>query len=579
MSKIARRLGAGLAVLAIAGTTAAPAQAAISGGSASNTATTVTYQFSYSGSPSFARTYIDTDRNAATGYAQGGAGADYLLENANLYRHTASGWSWTLVKQVTHSASGGVVRWTVDRADIDETSNPNDADVVFQVESPLETSAKLTHTYSTGGGGNGTVSYTPTTANFANPERGFYHHTGDCDKNDFVLGTLQDYRANQGISLVMCVFYLAEFKNSPISSAALAQLRQQFDTVRSAGLKMILRFAYTTSTEGDDAPKDRVLAHLDQLAPHLSANSDVIDVVQAGFIGAWGEWYYTKNFGDAGTVTAADWANRKAVTDKLLSVLPATRMVQLRTPKFKRTMYATDPLPPGQAHNGTALARLGHHNDCFLASPDDFGTYENPAVEYPYLQAETTYVAMGGETCAVNAPRSSCPTATGELGGFHWSYLNTDYNRDVINAWNSEGCLPDITRRLGYRFALKSGTYPATAGRGGALPVNITLTNDGYAAPANPRSLALVLRSTSTSSTYRIALNADPRKWTAGSSVTVNQTVTVPSGIPTGSYALLLSLSDPQLSSRPEYAIRLANENVWEAAGGLNNLRHTVTIS
>ncbi|ALG08013.1 hypothetical protein H4W33_010103 [Kibdelosporangium phytohabitans] len=55
-----------------------------------------------------------------------------------------------------------------------------------------------------------------------------------------------------------------------------------------------------------------------------------------------GEWYYTRNFGNNGVVSAADWANRKAVTDKLLAALPATRMLQLRTPKFKRTMY-----PPG----------------------------------------------------------------------------------------------------------------------------------------------------------------------------------------------------------------------------------------
>jgi hypothetical protein len=178
---------------------------------------------------------------------------------------------------------------------------------------------------------------------------------------------------------------------------------------------MVLRFAYTTSTAGDDATKDRVLAHLDQLAPYLSAGQDVIAVVQTGLIGAWGEWYYTQNFGNAGNVSSTDWANRKAVTDKLLSVVPSTRMVQLRTPKFKRTMYSTSPVQPGDAYNGMTLSRIGHHNDCFLASPDDYGTYENPSVEYPYLQSDTTYVAMGGETCGVNAPRSQCPTATTEL--------------------------------------------------------------------------------------------------------------------------------------------------------------------
>ncbi|MFC4113059.1 DUF4832 domain-containing protein [Nonomuraea zeae] len=579
MSKIVRSLTL-LAFLCASVLVAPPAFAAITGQSATNTATTVTYRFAYTGSPAYARTYVDTDRNAATGFAQGGVGADYLLENATLYRHNGGGWSWTPVRAVTHSASGGVATWTVNRADLGESATPNDADLVFQVESPLETSAKYTHVYSGGGGGGGqTVTYPQTTDNFANPERGLYHHTGDCDKNDFALATLQSYRTSQQISLVMCVFYLAEYKTAPIGQAALDQLQQQLDTVRAAGMKMILRFAYTTSTDGADAAKDRVLAHLDQLAPYLSANRDVIYLMQAGFIGAWGEWYYTQNFGNAGTVSAADWANRKAVVDKILSVLPSTRMVQLRTPKFKRTLYSATALPPGQAHNGSAPARLGHHNDCFLASPDDYGTYENAAVEYPYLQAETAYVAMGGETCNPNPPRSDCPTAKSELSGFHWSYLNTDYHTGVLGGWNTGGCLAEITRSLGYRLALQSGTYPGTATRGGGLPVTITLRNDGYAAPVNPRNVELVLRNTATSAVYRLPLSADPRTWQAGATSTITQTVTVPASVPAGSYALLLALPDPQLSARPEYSLRLANQGTWESGSGLNNLLHTVTVS
>ncbi|MEV0380263.1 DUF4832 domain-containing protein [Nonomuraea sp. NPDC050643] len=579
MPKLARALT--LLAFLCASVLVAPsaALAAITGPSATNTATTVTYQFSYTGSPAYARAYVDTDRNPATGFAQGGAGADFLLENASLYRHNGSGWSWTLVGTVTYSASGGTARWTVPRADLGETATPNDADLVFQVESPLETSAKLTHVYSGGGGGGGSVTYTPTTADIANPERGLYHHTGDCDKNDFSLATLQGYRTGQNISLVMCVFYLAEFRTTAISQAALDQLQQQLDTVRAAGLKMILRFAYTTSTDGADASKTQVLAHLNQLAPYLSANKDVIYLMQAGFIGAWGEWYYTQNFGNAGTVTAADWANRKAVVDKILSVLPSTRMVQLRTPKIKRTMYTTTPVTSGQAYNGSAVARLGHHNDCFLASPDDYGTYENAAVEYPYLQSETAYLAMGGETCNPNPPRSDCPTAKDELSRFHYSYLNTDYHTGVLAGWNTGGCLAEITRSLGYRFALQSGTYPSTASRGGALPISITVKNDGYAAPFNPRGAELVLRDTSTSAVYRLPLNADPRRWAAGATNTISQTLTLPASIPAGSYALLLNLPDPLLSARPEYAIRVANEGTWEAATGFNKLLHTVTVS
>jgi hypothetical protein len=564
----------------LAGLVAAlPAYATISGQSATNTATTVTYQFSFTGAPTYARTYLDTDRSVATGFATTGIGADYLLENGSLYHHNGGGWSWTLVGAVTFSSTGGVAKWTVNRSSIGETATPNDADLVFQVESPIETSAKYTHVYSGGGGGTGDVTYTAATDNFANPERGLYHHTGDCDKTDFSLATLQSYRTSQGISLVMCVFYLSEYKNSAIAQSALDQLQQQLTTVRAAGLKMVLRFAYTTSTAGDDAPLSRVQSHLDQLAPYLSSNKDVIAVMQAGFIGAWGEWYYTQNFGNAGTVSTTDWANRKAVVDKILSVLPSDRMVQLRTPAMKRTMYSTSPVAAGSAYNGSALSRLGHHNDCFLASPDDFGTYQNTAVEYPYLQSDTTYVAMGGETCGSNPPRSSCPTALSELAQFHWSFINTDYEPTVLNSWSTGGCLADITKRLGYRFTLQTGTLPTTATRGGALPISITLQNSGFATPYNPHNVQLVLRNTSTGAVTALALNTDPRKWTAGATTTISQTLTVPASLPVGSYALLLNLPDPQLSSRPEYSVRFANQSTWEPATGMNSLLRTITVS
>ncbi|MEW1718891.1 DUF4832 domain-containing protein [Streptomyces sp. NPDC093109] len=424
-----------------------------------------------------------------------------------------------------------------------------------------------------------TVTYPQTTDSFANPERGFYRHTSSCDQSDFSASTLQGYRVNEGVTVVMCIFYLSDFKTSAISQTALSRLQRQFDAVRTAGLKTIVRFAYTDSTDGADATKDRVVSHLDQLAPYLSANSDVIYLVQAGFVGAWGEGYYTQNFGNAGSVTTADWANRKAVVDKTLDVLPSTRMVQLRTPKYKRTMYGTTALPASQAYNGTAVARVGHHNDCFLASADDFGTYENPAVEYPYLATETASLPMGGETCAVNTPRTSCPTTLSELKMFHWSYMNTDYEANVVNGWRTGGCLPEITRNLGYRFALQSGTFPTTASPGGPLAVNLTVRNDGYAAPFNPRGLELVLRNNATSQVYRLPLTGDPRTWAAGTTTTIDRSVTLPAGLPTGSYSLLLNLPDPQLSSRPEYSVRLANQGTWEAATGYNNLLQTVTVS
>ncbi|GAA2522362.1 DUF4832 domain-containing protein [Winogradskya humida] len=424
------------------------------------------------------------------------------------------------------------------------------------------------------------VAYSADGADIANPERGFYHYPGNCDSHDFDRDRLLSFRRKEHISLVMCMFYLTPYKHSPISDAALKQFQQQADVVRSAGLKMVVRFAYTADMGGDDATSDRILAHIDQLAPVLRANADIIHVLQAGFIGAWGEWYYTQNFGNLGQISPADWANRKAILDKLLTVLPADRMLQVRTMAYKQTLYDPDPVSDAEAYSGTIPARLGHHNDCFLAAADDMGTFRNPNAEYPYLEADTRYVAMGGETCAKNSPRTDCPTAVQELTQFHYNFLNEDYHPDVLASWSSGGCIDTIRRSLGYRFTLVSGSYPDTAAPGGTLPITFTVRNDGWSAPANPRDAALVLRNTETGINYLRFLSTDPRHWAPGTTTTATETVSL-NGLAPGTYDLLLDLPDPgaRLAGRPEYSIHLANENLWEPSTGYNKLRHKVTIS
>jgi hypothetical protein len=57
--------------------------------------------------------FLDTDANPATGFAAAGwtgsSGAEYMLENANLYRHGGSGWSWTPLGQVAFARNDTVV--------------------------------------------------------------------------------------------------------------------------------------------------------------------------------------------------------------------------------------------------------------------------------------------------------------------------------------------------------------------------------------------------------------------------------------------------------------------------------------
>ena len=59
------------------------------------------------------------------------------------------------------------------------------------------------------------VSYTESTENFSNPERGFYHHkeTNSTSYSPLTQTTLANYRNNEKITLIMRLFYLNDFVN------------------------------------------------------------------------------------------------------------------------------------------------------------------------------------------------------------------------------------------------------------------------------------------------------------------------------------------------------------------------------
>lgn len=427
------------------------------------------------------------------------------------------------------------------------------------------------------------VSYTLSSENFSNPERGLYHHTETHSTGYSSLNqaTLTNYRVNEKITLIVRVFYLENFRNSPISQDYLNKIQADFNAVRNAGIKIIPRFAYSDSDVAGqrDASKAQIISHINQLQPLLQSNVDVIASVQAGFIGSWGEWYYTDYFGIAPTAT--DYANRKDVVNALLAALPASRMIHMRTPLIKQKMAGTtSPIAQSQAYNGSGNSRMAHHNDCFLASATDFGTYTNVSSEYPYLESETKYLAMGGETCAPNAPRTDCSTALQEMKKFHWSYLNTDYHATVLNGFISNGCMNEIKNNLGYRFELVNGTFTQSASAGASFPLVLKIKNSGWATPYNERKAFLVLRNATTNQEYSIALASDPRLWTSQVETTINENIALPANIVPGSYKLYLSLPDSEasLKPRPEYSVRMANTNTWESTTGYNNLNFTMNV-
>ena len=429
-----------------------------------------------------------------------------------------------------------------------------------------------------------TVNYKPTTTVINNPERGFYRstETHSMAYESLDLYDLQSFKSNN-FTLILREFLLEDFTNADISASYLNSMKVDFNTVRIAGLKCIVRFAYSDDQNvvNKDASKSRILSHIAQITPILIANEDIIAFFQAGFIGVWGEWYFTNNFGDVSNLKSADYADRKQVAEAILAALPKSRMIQVRTPTLKQKMYSTTtPLSTSQAFDGSSISRIGQHNDCFLASADDYGTYADISKEYPYLEQETKFVPMGGETCGVNKPRSQCASALIEMRRFHWSYLNYDYHPDVIDGFKTENCFTTLQNKLGYRFELVSGTYPLSAKIGTGFSIILNILNSGFSSTYNKRIVYLILRNISTNKEYALPLKTDPRYWSSGLQQTINELILLPSNVIPGSYKLFLNLPDlsPSISLRPDYSIRLANEGTWESQTGYNSLMHTLAV-
>ena len=265
-----------------------------------------------------------------------------------------------------------------------------------------------------------------------------------------------------------------------------------------------------------------------------------------------------------------------------MTAVPADRQICFRQPQFKMRYLRSHgmevaPLTAEEAYQPTIKARWAGHNDCFVSSNSDVGTYHNDE-EREFWAQDTKYTLMGGETCG-ECEYSGGENAIHEMEKYHWSYLCNSYHPDVLGSWAVSGHLPVIKRRLGYRFALDKALLTQAPKAGEAFQAEITLHNSGFAAPANKRDVELIFVSTTNpDEQYVYPQEEDPRFWMAGEKRVINLGCTLDAKMK-GEYKLYLNLPDPyeSLHNNPLYSIRLANENMWDEATGYNYLT-TVTV-
>lgn len=398
-----------------------------------------------------------------------------------------------------------------------------------------------------------------------NPERGF---SSESDIEDIDLNEYYE----DDVTLVYTTVYLDEYRESDISVEVLDQMNAYFENVRLGGVKVILRFTYNDGPYPNpepDATLEQILRHIEQVKPVLQNNAELIAWVEAGFVGAWGEWHASTNGLDK------DINAKQTILHALLSAVPQDRSVLLRYPVDIMTIYPT-PLSDETAYSDANQTRVGFHNDCFLASANDENTFERNGVftfqeELNYMGQSTQFVPVGGESCALNPPRSDCPTALQELAIFHYTELGDGWHPDVLSAWDAQGCYREIEDRLGYRLSLLDSTVNESVSPGGVLDLSVSLENSGFAPPINYRPVYLLLDGPER---FEVLLPIEARLWLPGEN-SFDVKVRLPASAPAGEYRLALWLPDSYdtLKDNPRYSINFANYNLWDESSGYNLLR------
>lgn len=439
------------------------------------------------------------------------------------------------------------------------------------------------------------VTYTPdNTTVFKNPERGFTEELNGKVSESSPYRVKNHISSNWGnrdcMTMPVVLYNFGNFKDKDLPEAVLNGFDEDMQVLRDMGLKCVLRFAYTErESDKKDATPEWVKRHLEQLKPHLASNADVIYVLEAGFVGVWGEWYYSENYGNE---TQHVTPNRRKVIEYLFENTPENMFILFRYPMIQQEyLYDTQPLTEAEGFSGTQKARMGCHNDAFLHNWGNMGTYasdnksDDPAMRQ-YVATQCLYTPNGGETniddddALAQRMYSKAPE---EMSTYHWSFCGSTYATPVTSRWRNSGLFDTLNIYMGYRYNLHSAEFSDQVAPGGKANVVITIRNVGYAPLYNQRTAYLVLKGTSSNSAlYAVPLQADPRRWLPnGVWSLIREQVTIPANALEGTYHLYLWLPDQHESIKndPRYAVRIANQNVWDANTGYNDLGAEIVIS
>lgn len=301
-------------------------------------------------------------------------------------------------------------------------------------------------------------------------------------------------------------------KSQDLTEEALNVLQTTFDNIRAFGGHVIVRICYDPWYNGRSnvTPEHKwVLRHVEQLAPVLSKNTDVIVALEMGMHGAYGEMH---------SDTSITYDRVAEATNLMLRLTPPELKILTRTGNYSAKVlgfdnWGVDFHIDGEKFaeiakaKGDTMYRVGMFNDGYLGTQYDYGTWgadcktsicreegvawlEKYGINTPY-GGEALTTAGGYQV--INTPEFL------SYEGFrtHTSYLNIQWNNNLIDSWKKshfkgkdfeyDGAKDSsltgfkyINDHLGYRYVLRESWITDTVGADGTFRAKLRIQNVGF---------------------------------------------------------------------------------------------------
>lgn len=415
------------------------------------------------------------------------------------------------------------------------------------------------------------LNYNESIKTILNPDQGFYRPI-------YVKLTESEISYNKNIVTNSTQLYHLRIDISAFSGKTNKQSDKLLTTEALNGLKEILtflkqkqksaivRFAYDPGYSGKsnlEPETNIIIEHIKQVCSVLNNYPLTITAIEAGLIGPWGEMH---------TSAIANAATINPIIDTFLNNTTNIPILA-RTPKmiYNYLGITLNDIENYTIENTSKAYRLGLYNDGYLGSSNDLGTYTNRAKEVEFLSKQTNHLPYGGEVVIPSSELHNIDVCLPEMEKLNLSYLNVEWNYEVIDKWKStyytseignnqpyynQTAFTYIQNHMGYRFVLTNSVFEYSSAFD-RLNIKLTLNNVGFGNLNKSKLAKLIFVNENNEVKYVKQVDAFNGETNINYSTNLN--------LENGNYKVYLSLYGEEVNNNLTYALQFANENLWNS--------------